>query len=176
MVRSVKRPLAIVGICGSLQAASSNLALLRDAAALMPTDANFTLFEGLGDIPHFNPDHEAAGAPDQVVEFRALLLAADGVIIASPEYGFSLPGSLKNAIDWAIGTGELAGKPIAVAASVAGPGRGRRGLQALLVTLGAVGAVVVGGEPIVRGPDARAELGALIASLIDAVEQREPVE
>ena len=160
----------ILGICGSLQAGSSNLALLREAAALMPVDAEFTLFEGLGDIPHFNPDHEAAGAPDQVVQFRAVLQDADGVIIASPEYGFSLPGSLKNAIDWIIGTGELAGKPIAVTASVAGAGRGRRGLQALLVTLGAVGAVVVGGEPIVRGPEAHHELVALIASLIDAID------
>lgn len=63
MVRSVKRPLTIVGICGSLQAGSSNLALLREVATLMPVDTNFTVFQGLAEIPHFNPDHEAAGAP-----------------------------------------------------------------------------------------------------------------
>ncbi len=172
----MSRHVTILGICASLQAGSSNLTLLHEAAGLMPADVDFTIFEGLGDIPHFNPDHEADGAPDRVVQFRAMLQAADGVIIASPEYGFSLPGSLKNAIDWTIGTGELAGKPVAVTASVAGLGRGRRGLQALLVPLGAVGAVVVGGEPIVRGSGARAELGLLVAALIEAVEQRESVE
>lgn len=168
----MKRPLTIVGICGSLQAGSSNLALLREVATLMPVDTNFTVFQGLAEIPHFNPDHEAAGAPAVVIGFRAMLQAADGVIIASPEYGFSLPGSLKNAIDWTIGTGELAGKPIAVTASVAGVGRGRRGLQALLVTLDAVGAVVVGGDPIVRGPEARSELDALIALFIEVIDQQ----
>ncbi len=172
----MNRPITIVGICGSLQAGSSNLALLHDAAALMPIHVDFTFFEGLGDIPHFNPDHEATGAPGQVIQLREMLQAADGVIIASPEYGFSLPGSLKNAIDWIIGTGELAGMPVAVTASVASAGRGRRGLQALLVPLGAVGAVVVGGETIVRGPAAADALGRLVAALIAAVDERALVE
>lgn len=177
MVRDLTGRMKLLGICGSLQTASSNLTLLRDAATLMPDHVEFTLYEGLGQLPFFNPDLEAVGAagtPTAVAEFRKALVRADGLLIASPEYGFSLPGCLKNAIDWVIGSGELSGKPVAVTASAAGIGRGRRGLKALLITLGAVGASVVGGEPIVKGPAAHDELGALVAALIERAAKHLP--
>ena len=69
---------------------------------------------------------------------RSSTLESDALLIASPEYGHSLPGSLKNAIDWVIGTGELERKVVAITAAVPGPERGRLGLQALRQTLGAV--------------------------------------
>lgn len=116
----------VLGICGSLQARSGNLALLHAAAALMPEGAELVLFDGLRELPLFNPDIEAGGAPESVTRWRLALAASDAVLIASPEYGFSLPGALKNGIDWVIGSGELERKVVAVTAAVAGPGRTRR--------------------------------------------------
>jgi NAD(P)H-dependent FMN reductase len=159
----------LLGICGSLQVKSSNLTLLNAVAALVPGDVAFNIYDGLATLPLFNPDIEVVGTPAAVSQLREELSHADGVIIASPEYGFSLPGSLKNAIDWVIGSGELNEKPIAVTASVGNLGRGQRGLKALLVTLGAVGARIVGGEPIVQGPNEHAELLALIGALLETI-------
>jgi len=79
-----------------------------------------------------------------------------------------LPGSLKNAIDWLIGTGELEGKLVAITSAVAGPLRGRLGLAALRATLGAVSARIAFQEPIARGSNFEPEIGALLALLIAA--------
>src|SRR5207248_2545186 len=100
---------------------------------------------------HFDPDLEARGAPPSVDAWRRAIAESDALLVASPEYGHSLPGSLKNAIDWVIGSGELERKIVAITSAVPGPGRGRLGLAALRVALGAVSAVIVGGEPIARG-------------------------
>jgi chromate reductase, NAD(P)H dehydrogenase (quinone) len=86
-----------------------------------------------------------------------------------PEYGFSLPGALKNGIDWVIGSGELEGKIVAITAAVPAPERGRRGLQALRDTLSAVRATIIGGEPIPVGPEFDAEIAQLVRTLIEAV-------
>jgi chromate reductase len=157
----------ILGICGSLQAQSKNLALLHTAARLVPAGVDLALFDGLRDLPHFNPDIEAE-APDSVRRWRQALSASDAVLIACPEYGFSLPGALKNAIDWVIGSAELEGKVVAITAAVAGPERGRRGLQALRDTLTAVRATIVGGEPIPVGPAFEDQVAGLVRTLIQA--------
>lgn len=157
----------ILGICGSLQTESSNLTLLRRAQALLPTPHTLEIFDGIGALPHFNPDLEGGPVPAAVRAWRAAIASSDALFIASPEYGHSLPGALKNAVDWVIGSGELETKLIAVTASTPGPGRGQRGLDALLQTLGAVRARVVGGEPIVRGDDSDALLGVLLDALIE---------
>jgi NAD(P)H-dependent FMN reductase len=154
----------ILGICGSLQAQSKNLALLHTAARLVPAGVEFALFDGLRDLPHFNPDIEAE-TPDSVRQWRQALAASDAVLIASPEYGFSLPGALKNAIDWVIGSAELEGKVVAITAAVVGPERGRRGLQALRDTLTAVRATIVGGEAIPVGPTFEDQVGELVRAL-----------
>ncbi len=127
----------ILAVCGSLQAKSSNLALLQAAAASAPSSVEFVLCDGLRDLPQFNPDIEASGTPESVRRWRQALAECHAVLIASPEYGFSLPGALKNGIDWVIGSGELEGKVVAITAAVPGPERGRRGLQALRDTLSA---------------------------------------
>ncbi len=161
----------ILAICGSLQSESANLTLLRAAAATAPAGVEVRIFDGLRDLPHFNPDTEAHGAaPDAVGAWRDAIAASDALLIASPEYGHSLPGALKNAIDWVIGSGELERKIVAVTASTPGVERGRLGLQALRVTLGAVKAEIVGGDPIVRGPDFDRDLSALITALVHRIE------
>ncbi|WP_437626865.1 NADPH-dependent FMN reductase [Sorangium sp. So ce1151] len=158
----------ILGICGSLQARSSNLTLLHTARAMAPEGVELVLYDGIRELPLFNPDIEASGAPPAVSEWRRAIAASDALLIASPEYGHSLPGALKNAIDWVIGTGELERKVVGVTAATVSPERGRLGLQALRGTLGAVSARVVGGEPIARGPSFERELAALLGALIDA--------
>lgn len=132
------------------------------------------LFEGLGALPHFNPELEAGGASSAVQAWREALAGCDALLIASPEYGHSLPGVLKNAIDWVIGSGELECKVVAITAAVPGPERGRMGLAALRQTLGAVRATIVGGEPIARGPNFEAEAAALLGALVDEARGRVP--
>src|SRR6185436_19006365 len=103
----------ILALCGSLQAKSGNLALLAAAVAAAPPGVEVVVFDGLRDLPHFNPDLEAQGPPESVMTWRRVLAESDALLVASPEYGHSLPGVLKNAIDWVIGSGELEEKTVA---------------------------------------------------------------
>ena len=91
---------------------------------------------------------------------------SDALLIAMPEYGHSLPGSLKNAIDWLIGSGELEGKLVAMTSAVPAPERGRLGLAALRDTLGAVSAKIAFQSPIVHGPDFERNIRELLLALI----------
>jgi NAD(P)H-dependent FMN reductase len=161
----------VLAVCGSLQAASRNRDLVARAVALAPPGMTVEIFESLGDLPHFNPDLEATPGP-AVERWRAALAASDAVFIACPEYGFSLPGVVKNAIDWVIGSGELERKVVAITAASHHPERGLRGLAALREPLTAVSATIVGGRPIARGPAADDELSALLAALAAAIRDR----
>ena len=103
----------ILAISGSLRVASSNIAILKAAQQLAPNNLEILLYHGLGDLPHFNPDLELA-PPASVLEFQKLLRDSSAVIISSPEYAHGVPGTLKNALDWVVGSGELVGKPMAL--------------------------------------------------------------
>ena len=103
----------ILAVSGSIRADSTNTALLRAAREAAPQDVAFTLYEGMGELPIFNPDHTdplAAGP----AELRKLLLACDGILISAPEYAHGVPGGLKNLLDWVVGWGELAETPVAL--------------------------------------------------------------
>lgn len=106
----------ILAISGSLRAVSLNTTLLHAARLLAPADVEVLLYDGLDALPHFNPDREGPNAaepePPPVVDFRAQLQASDGVLISSPEYAHGVPGALKDALDWIVGSGELVGKPV----------------------------------------------------------------
>jgi len=105
----------ILAISGSLRTGSSNTNLLRAAAELAPEGVAVVLYTGMGDLPPFNPDVEEAGTPIAAVDdFRAQLTAAAAVAICSPEYVHGVPGVLKNALDWVVGSGELVDKPLAL--------------------------------------------------------------
>ena len=104
----------LVGISGSLRAGSSNAAVLRAAAKLAPPDITIDVWEGLGGLPHFNPDLDQEDPPQPVREFRERLRSADGVIISSPEYAHGMPGALKNALDWLASDGTLIDKPVVI--------------------------------------------------------------
>ena len=103
----------ILALSGSLRATSTNTALLRAAVAAAPEGVTVDIYEGLGTLPIFSPDLDGA-AIEAVSAFRARLLAADGLLIASPEYAHGVPGGLKNALDWAVGWEEYPGKPVAL--------------------------------------------------------------
>ncbi|HYP76968.1 MAG TPA: NAD(P)H-dependent oxidoreductase [Polyangiaceae bacterium] len=159
----------ILAICGSLQANSSNLRLLQQARASAPQGVELELYEGLADLPHFNPE---LPEPSAVAELRRSVAQADALLIATPEYGHSLPGSLKNAVDWLIGTGELESKLVAITSAVPALERGRLGLAALRTTLGAVSARIAFQEPIARGPDFERRIAEMTAVLVLAATQR----
>jgi chromate reductase, NAD(P)H dehydrogenase (quinone) len=110
----VERVMRILAISGSLRSGSSNTDLLRAIGALAPDDVQIVLYDGLAALPNFNPDLDEVGTPRPVLDFRGQLRSADGVIISSPEYAHGVPGALKNALDWVVGNGELAGKPVAL--------------------------------------------------------------
>jgi multimeric flavodoxin WrbA len=109
------RPINILGIPGSLRQASYNKAALKAAQELIPAGATLEVF-GLDGIPPFNEDDERA-LPPRVVELKARVREADAILIATPEYNYSVPGVLKNAIDWAsrpYGDNVWDGKPVAL--------------------------------------------------------------
>ena len=103
----------ILAISGSLRAASTNTALLRAAVAAAPEGVAVDLYEDLSELPIFSPDLDG-DAIESVAAFRARVRAADGLLIASPEYAHGVPGGIKNALDWAVGWEEYPGKPVAL--------------------------------------------------------------
>ncbi len=116
---------SILGIAGSLRRGSYNRLLLATAVERAPRGVVVGVYDELGSIPPFNEDFEAAtgGAQEVIQRYRRQVAAADGLLIATPEYNWSIPGVLKNAIDWLSRPGPdevLAGKPIAVVGASAG--------------------------------------------------------
>ena len=108
-------PLTILGIAGSLRKASYNRAALRVAQQVAPKDAKIEIFE-LDGIPPFNQDDDQR-SPEKVVQFKARIRTADAILFVTPEYNYSIPGVLKNAIDWAsrpYGDSAWDGKPVAI--------------------------------------------------------------
>jgi chromate reductase, NAD(P)H dehydrogenase (quinone) len=93
-------PIHVLGIAGSLRKDSYNKRLLRIAGEVLPAEMTLEVFD-LAPLPMYNEDLEKAGLPESVQHFHARLAAADALLIATPEYNFSIPGVLKNAIDWA---------------------------------------------------------------------------
>ncbi|MEO8538805.1 MAG: NAD(P)H-dependent oxidoreductase [bacterium] len=119
-------------ISGSLRAESSNAAMLRAAAALAPSGSE-TYFVEIEPVPHFNPDLDSDDPPAAVVDFRAALASADAVIFSTPEYVHSMPGALKDALDWVVSSAELFEKPVILLNP--SPNAGQRGQAALAHTL-----------------------------------------
>ncbi len=163
----------ILGICGSLQPASYN-AWLLERFAKGCADGEFARSELLAVLPFYNAALDVDPAPPTVTEFRDELRNCNAVLIATPEYGHGMPGSLKNALDWLVGSGELGAKPVAITSAAQGVGRGLLGLAMLRQTLQAIDALIVWNQPIVvprsdKGHDAERaledQLGALRRAL-----------
>jgi len=119
--------LHLLGVAGSLRKASYNRALLRAVGETLPDGVTLELFDGLGAIPTFDPDDKTEPAP--VAAWKQAIAAADALVIATPEYNYSIPGVLKNAIDWASRPpppSPLRGKPIGLVSAATGISGGMR--------------------------------------------------
>ena len=158
----------ILAICGSLQSKSSNLDLLKSISASAPEGVEVVIDDNLRALPLFNLDIEADEIPPPVSAWRQALAECDAVLIASPEYGHSLPGALKNGIDWVIGSGELNQKVVSITAAVGHPERGRLGLRALRDTLQAIDAMIVWEELVILGPDAEGQIRGILETLVES--------
>lgn len=135
----------ILAILGSLRRRSANRALLRAAVSDAPASLQIAVYDSLAELPHFNPDlePERGKPPPPVSDFRAHLQASEAVLIVSPEYAHSLPGAVKNALDWVVGSGELANKPVGLISTSTVSTGGARAQIALTTTLLAQAANVV---------------------------------
>ena len=134
--------MTILGIAGSLRSGSHNAQLLRLAAEVLPEDLELVVFDGLAAIPAFDHDLEDL-APAAVDALKEAIAKADGILIATPEYNGSIPGALKNALDWVsrpIAESPVRGKPVAVigaSTSAFGAVWAQRELKKVLGVMGA---------------------------------------
>jgi NAD(P)H-dependent FMN reductase len=113
---TMDQPIQILAISGSLRAASSNTTVLQALAALAPAGVSIEMYDQLAELPYFNPDLDREGdtPPKTVVDLRARIGQADGLLISSPEYAHGVPGVLKNALDWLVSSLEFPGKLVAL--------------------------------------------------------------
>ncbi len=139
----------VLGISGSLRGDSHNTALLHAAAELLPDGVELELFDGLKAVPPYDEDDDVEPAPAAVADLRDELAGADAVLFATPEYNHSVPGHLKNAIDWAsrpLVTNPLRNMPVAVVGASKGAFGAVWAQAELRKVLAATGARVVDGE------------------------------
>ena len=124
---------SVLAICGSTRSDSSNLQILKAIKKKFADKLNIEIFSSIASLPHFNPDHDIdENVPLPVKEFRQLIASSDGVIICTPEYVFSLPGSLKNAIEWTVSTIIFSEKPVAL---ITASGLGSKAHEALMLIM-----------------------------------------
>lgn len=162
----------ILGISGSLRRDSHNTTLLRAAATLLPPSAELVVYDGLRAVPPYDADEDDPAAPPEAVrELRDAIAAADAVLLATPEYNHSIPGVLKNAIDWAsrpAGESALRNKPAAVTGASTGVFGAVWAQAELRKVLGATGARVIDRElPCGRAHEAFGDDGRLIDQALE---------
>jgi chromate reductase len=177
----------VLGITGSLRRDSYNHALLREAAERLPAGAEMVEFERLREIPPYDADLETEETPAAVAELRQAMREADAVLVATPEYNHSIPGVLKNALDWAsrpAGQSALNGKPAAVIGASTGMFGAVWAQAETRKVLGALGGRVVEEElPVAKAadlyhdghldlsPEQSHQLEEILASLVSEAEQ-----
>lgn len=122
----------VLAISGSTRQNSSNLQLLNAIKEIARDSFDMDIFNELDSLPHFNPDLDQHPVPQPVLAFRNKIQEADGVLFCTPEYVFSLPGALKNAIEWTVSTTLFSEKPVAL---ITASGLGAKAHQALLLIM-----------------------------------------
>jgi chromate reductase len=180
----------VLGLSGSLRRDSHNRKLLRAAAAELPPGARLAVWEGLAGLPAYDQDLDVAPAPPEVRQLRDALASADAILISTPEYNHSMPGVLKNALDWAsrpFPQNALRSKPVAVIGASTGLFGAVWAQAETRKVLTAIGAHVVDHElPVgtadeafdadgrLVDPDLRAELASVVGDLVR--ETQAPIE
>jgi chromate reductase len=158
-------PIRILGISGSLRSGSHNTALLRAAALSLPPEVELEVYDGLRDLPPYDADLDVEPADEAVARLRQAIADADGVLISTPEFNGSIPGALKNALDWAsrpFPDNALKGKPVAVVGASTGLFGAVWAQADVKKVLGIIGADVIDGElPVGQASGAFREDGHL---------------
>jgi chromate reductase len=148
----------ILAISGSLRRDSHNTKLLRNAEGLLGSGVDFELYDGLESVPPYNEDRDGEDEPAAVADLRERIEGADALLISTPEYNSSVPGQLKNAVDWAsrpVRAGALWGKPVVVIGASTGFYGGIWAQAELRKVLATAGARVVDAEVAVSHADTR---------------------
>jgi chromate reductase len=162
------RLMRVLGISGSLRGGSYNTELLRAAAELLPPPVEIELFDGLKAVPPYDEDDDIGGGPDGARELRRAIEDADAILIATPEYNSSVPGQLKNALDWAsrpFPANALQGKPVAVVGASTGMFGAVWSQAEVRKVLGSIGARVIDMDlPVPHAGEAFTEYGRLAES------------
>lgn len=122
-------------IIGSAASHSANEKIIGHIAQLTGSFFNLAVFKDLKTLPHFDPELSAARPPKEIIEFRNSIAAADGVIISTPEYIFSIPSGLKNAIEWCVATTVFSDKPLGIITASANGQKGHEELQLIMKTV-----------------------------------------
>ena len=125
----------ILAISGSTRKASTNEAILRKIKERYAKSIDVVLYDGIDTLSHFNPDFDRETVPESVSTFRNLINEADGVLICTPEYVFSLPGSLKNALEWTVSTVVFSYKPVGLIVASANGTKALESLDIIMSTL-----------------------------------------
>jgi len=124
-------------IIGSASENSANEKIIGYLEELAKDDFNFIVFKGLKTLPHFDPELSIGLPPKEIIEFRNHVEHADGIVICTPEYVFSIPGGLKNAIEWCVATTVFSDKPTGIITASASGQKGHQELQLIMKTIGA---------------------------------------
>ncbi len=125
----------VLAICGSTRTQSANLSILQQLAEFLSSEVSTEIYNDLSNLPHFNPDLDKDIAPEIVEALRSKIKTADGVVICTPEYVFSLPGALKNAIEWCVSTTVFSEKPVALITASASGTKAHESLQLVMKTI-----------------------------------------
>ncbi|WP_018617880.1 NADPH-dependent FMN reductase [Spirosoma luteum] len=173
----------ILTISGSLRAASTNTLLLEAIAELAPPWVTVSRYSSLDNLPHFSPERDTDPAPEAVTALRTQLREADAVIICTPEYIHSMPGVLKNMLDWIASSGEFINKPVGVLSASPSDMGGTRAHTALWHTMEVLMAQVpekasliipfvrqrMDADGLITDPALKQELQTVLTTLIDTV-------
>ena len=158
----------LLAIAGSIRATSSNAALVRAAARLVPPGVTVEVYDGVAQLPHFSPDLDVDPLPAAVAALRTALGGCAGLVIATPEYAHGMPGSLKNALDWLVSATEPIDMPVLlISASPGGAAHAHAQFSEVLRTMSM--RLVDGGAHVFSraklGPDGQVSDAALLAAL-----------
>jgi chromate reductase len=146
----------ILAISGSLRARSANLDIIEYIGRQFADQIELEIYRGLADLPHFNPDADVDPAPIEVADWRKQIRGADGILICTPEYVFSIPGTLKNALEWTVSTADFMHKPTAL---ITASSLGEKGHESLLLILKTIEAKMGSGSALLIS-GARTKLSA----------------
>ena len=172
----------ILAISGSTKKNSSNNSILKHIAETYQELLTVKIYDAIDQLPHFNPDLDNENPPAIVREFRDNIQSADGIIICTPEYVFSLPGSLKNAIEWNVSTTVFSNKPVAIIVASASGEKAFESLDLIMTTIeakikkdskllikGVKGKIWANGE--INDPYTSEKIEELVESLFNCIEE-----